>query len=159
MLLAATAAAGVSWWFRYSATHQTARFWGPDAARLIRDAPRVILRTYDPAVVAEGESADSLPRNISAARGLVHMRNALLEDSSYDWSVTGGVDSNCQSSLTFEVTAGAEPRVVILFSPDFNWAANGSADAKPRPTVSCRPIAEGLKTFFADALANSPTER
>src|SRR5688572_9136529 len=41
ILAAAFAAAGASWWFRFNATHRAAEFWGPDVARLIRDAPQV----------------------------------------------------------------------------------------------------------------------
>jgi hypothetical protein len=61
MFLAALLAAAASWWFRYEATHRSAKFWGPEAARLIRDAPlvellhlrstappRMILRSADP---------------------------------------------------------------------------------------------------------------
>src|SRR5262245_471220 len=67
----ATVAAAASWWFRYKATHRAAEFWGSEDARLIRDAP--IVEMYEPA------------RDISAARGLVHLRNALLEDRSFQW--------------------------------------------------------------------------
>ena len=47
IFLVAFAAAGASWWFRYSATHRTVEFWGPQAAVLLRDAPHVVLRSYD----------------------------------------------------------------------------------------------------------------
>src|SRR5437762_2962231 len=136
MLLVALMAASASWWFRYSATHHTAQFWGPEAARLIRDAPKVTLRSYDPAVGADADSSNSSARDISNARGLIHLRNALLEDSSYDWSAKTPTEPSWNSSLVFEASAGAEPRAVILFSPDFNWAADGTSDATHRPIVS-----------------------
>jgi hypothetical protein len=158
ILALALGAAGLSWWFRYSSTHRTVEFWGPTAARLIRDAPRVTLRSYDPAVGAEPKSDAPLPLDISNAHGLTHLRNALLEDHSYDWTGTPPADANFQSSLVFEETAGAEPRIVILLSPDFNYAGNGSSDAPTRPIVCIRPIAEGLKKFFADALADAPAQ-
>lgn len=153
MLLAAVAAAAASWWFRYSATHKTVEFWGPQAAVLLRDAPHVVLRSYDQGTNTDVTSAKSASHDISDARGLVHLRTALLEDGSYDWTAKTGVDSNWTSSLVFETAAGAEPRLVILFSPDFNWAANGSSDANPRPVVCCKPISDGLKTFFNEILA------
>jgi hypothetical protein len=155
MLLAALAAAAASWWFRYSATHRTVEFWGPEAAVLLRDAPHVALRSYDQGTNTDVTSAKSTSHDISNARGLVHLRTALLEDSSYDWSAKTAVDSDWKSSLVFEVTAGAEPRLVILFSPDFNWAANGSSDAMPQPVVCCKPISDGLKTFFNEILTDS----
>jgi len=144
------AAAAASWWFRYSATHRAAQFWGPQAATLIRDSPHVTLRS--------GTSADE-QRDISAARGLTHLRVTLLEDDSYDWSAAGPPDTNWDSSLVFETSEGAEPRAVILFSPDFLWAANGSSGNPAQHAVSIGPIAEGLKKFFSEQPAESPPER
>ena len=46
ILTLAALLAGAGWWFRYKATHQAARFWGPQAVRLIRDAPRVVFRRH-----------------------------------------------------------------------------------------------------------------
>src|SRR5882724_5292436 len=103
MFVAALAAAAASWWFRYEATHQSAQFWGPEAARLIRDAPTVELLTLQ--LADKTQSAPSSPdtsalsvstfghkiwtiaakRNISTAPGLSHLRNALLEDRSFNW--------------------------------------------------------------------------
>jgi hypothetical protein len=150
VLAVGLAAAAASWWFRYAATHRAAQYWGPEAARLIRDAPHVTLRTFDPAVDGERGNPDALPRNISDARGLTHLRAALLEDRSYDWSALGPPASDWTSALVFEEGDGAEPRLVILFSPDFGCAANGSADAPTRRTISCRPIAAGLQQFFTE---------
>src|SRR3989304_2712639 len=72
---------GSSWWFRYSATHRAAQFWGPQAAELIRDAPHVTLRSA--AAAADGQDAAdaAVPRDVSHAKGLTHLRNALLEDA------------------------------------------------------------------------------
>jgi hypothetical protein len=148
-------AAGASWWFRYAATHRTVEFWSPAGATLIRDAPRVTLRSYDPSVGAEPRDDAPLPVDISQAKGLIHLRNALLQDRSYDWSNKPSADQKFESSLVFEVTAGAEPRLVILFSPDFNYAASGSSNADPRPIICCRPMADALRKFFADTLADA----
>ena len=151
----ALAAAAASWWFRYAATHRAAQFWGPTAARLIRDAPRVSLRSDE--LSAGGDHSADLPRNLSSTPGLTHLRTALLEDRSYDWTAAGPADSNWSSSLVFEETEGAEPRVVILFSPDFHWAANGSADDPAANAVATGPIlAKGLQVFFAE---QSPVAR
>jgi hypothetical protein len=157
VLVIGLAAAAASWWFRYSATHRAAQFWGPQAVELIRDALRVTLRTDDPAT--EGNNPADLPRDISSAKGLTHLRAALLEDRSYDWSAAGPADTNWSNSLVFEESEGAEPRVVILFSPDFNWAANGSAANPVGHAISTSPIAKGLQTFFADATQDAPAER
>src|SRR5690348_9790168 len=88
ILAIAFVAAGTSWWFRYSATHGAATFWGPSAT-LIRDARVVELwkpvnfhpELRDPTLFTD----DSEWHDISAAHGLVHLRNALLEDHSFKW--------------------------------------------------------------------------
>ena len=157
VFVVALAAAAASWWYRYAGTHRAAQFWGPQAAELIRDAPRVTLRSDDPAI--EGNNPADLPRDISSAHGLIHLRTALLQDESYDWSAKGPADSNWSSSLVFEETEGAEPRVVILFSPDFHWAANGSADDPAANAVATGPIlAKGLHEFFAEQSPDAPAE-
>jgi hypothetical protein len=143
-------AAAASWWFRYSATHRAAQFWGPQAAKLIRDAPHVILRT---------DASTDVPRDMSGAKGLTNLRNAFLLDASYDWSAVGAPDTNWSNSLVFETSEGAEPRVVVLFSPDFHWAANGSAADPAKHAVSTSRIAKGLQTFFADAAHDEAAER
>lgn len=141
------AAAAASWWFRYSATHRAAQFWGPQAAELLRDAPHVTLRT---------DASTDVPGDISNAKGLTHLRAALLEDASYDWSAAGPADTNWSNSLVFETSEGAEPRVVVMFSPDFNWTANGSA---AKHAVSTSPIAKGLQEFFAEQAQDAQPEQ
>src|SRR4051794_4880249 len=49
ILVLALVAAAASWWFRHNATHRAAKFWGPEAAILIRDAPNVELLVLQPA--------------------------------------------------------------------------------------------------------------
>src|SRR4051812_15803668 len=78
ILTVAIAAAAASWWFRYSATHRAAQFWGPETARLIRDASVVeIWRPSNPIISTSAaplvESSDL--HDVSSARGLVHLRN------------------------------------------------------------------------------------
>jgi len=158
VLVIGLAAAVASWWFRYSATHRAAQFWGPQAATLIRDAPHVTLRSA--VAAADGQDADAtdVPRDISNARGFTHLRNALLEDASYDWSAAGPADTNWSNSLVFDESEGAEPRTVVLFSRDFHWAANGSVANPAAHAVSTSPIAEGLQTFFAEQAQDAPAE-
>ena len=72
------AAAAVSWWFRYSATHRAAEFWGPEAATLIRDAAHVTLRSNKPSVDEQGGDEPDVPRDISSAKGLTHLRNCAV---------------------------------------------------------------------------------
>jgi hypothetical protein len=153
------AAAAASWWFRYSSTHRATQFWGAQAAELLRDAPRVTLRSDTPSADGEGAATADVPRDISTAKGLTHLRNALLEDASYDWTAAGPPDTDWSNSLVFAASEGAEPRAVVMFSPDFTWAANGSAADPAKHAVSTSPIAKGLQEFFAEQAQDAPPEQ
>jgi hypothetical protein len=154
ILALALLAAGTSWVFRYNATHQAAEFWGPNAARLIRDGPKVEFVER-----SDGVNPDYLfdvpvvRRDISSARGLTHLRNALLEDRSFDWSPRERVlpydwrhwglrfrDSELTGSL------------VIWFSEDFCQAMRVTRVDPGRPikVISCEPIANGLAEMFSE---------
>ena len=160
VLVIGLAAAAASWWFRYSATHRAAQFWGPQAATLIRDAPHVTLRSDVPSKNAEGVEAADVPRDISSAQGFTHLRDALLLDTSYDWTAAGPPDTDWSNSLVFAAAEGAEPRAVVMFSPDFKWAANGSSGDPAQHAVSTtNSMAEGLKKFFAEQSQDVATER
>lgn len=153
-------AAAASWWFRYSATHRAAQFWGPQAATLIRDAPHVTLRSDAPSADAEGGDEADVPRDISNAKGLTHLRNALLEDSSYDWESAGKADTDWSHSLTFDAADGAEPRAVVMFSPDYRWIASGTAsDPSTHVAAATAEFAAGLTKFFADEAKDAQPEQ
>src|SRR3954463_1323997 len=93
VLVVAIAGAAFSWFFRYNATHRAAEFWGQRITRAIRDAAVVQVYTPKRPITLpknqSGERAgfidDAELHDISSARGLVHSRNALLEDRSFKW--------------------------------------------------------------------------
>ena len=162
MVAVGLAAAGASWWFRYTATHQAAAFWGPEAARLIRDAHKIVLCR----VAANDKDTDSsadeilLPddtarrvvdrRDVSAAPGITHLRNALLEDRSFRWPATSAISPvHWQWCLVFHDTS-VDQVVYVWFSPDLNLATHSLAAPDSPHVVSCEPITGGLAEFFAD---------
>jgi hypothetical protein len=162
MLLAGLAAAGASWWFRYAATHQAAQFWGPEAVQLIRDAPHVELLSLQQGIKSESvrsstnlfsaseitighnPSKITAKHDISAAPGLTHLRNALLEDRSFNWGAMESTGSEeWTTALTFRNPEAAES-LVILFVDDFERALKvGPGRGMPR-MISTQPIAAGL---------------
>jgi hypothetical protein len=163
MFVAALAAAATSWWFRYEATHRPAQFWGPEAARLIRDAPLVELLTLQPAAIAvdDAKSPDEIHfgtaawtitshHDISAAHGLVHLRNALLEDRSFNWS-KDSLPANLayHTALLFRESETSDP-LPILLSSDFQFLQTLPLGEKSPRTVSCHPIAAGLAETTAE---------
>ena len=175
LLLVGAAAAGVAWWNNLAQTRQALDFWGPEAAVLIRDAPQVTALEFDfrrsadaGSVASEGgfmHPVTGAPakvrtvRDISRAKGLVHLRHALLDDRSFDWSAAPREPAELRYALSFERDGR---RLVVYFSEDFTLAtavrpsdaatdqpggANGTAHA-----VSTKRMAEGLNRYFADVL-------
>jgi hypothetical protein len=152
IMTVALAAAGASWWFRYTATHRAAKFWGPGVARLIRDAPKVkLLRLGSPntiglhssAIAQYVETADYL--DVSKGRGLVHLRNALLEDRSYDWPAQPKKQHSFWSwALRFGDDATDES-ATILIGADCDNVTNLTGDHM----LSSRPILDALHKMFA----------
>jgi len=173
----ALAAAAASWWFRYAATHQAAQFWGREFTRLIRDAPYVTLIQMErtPAPDLSGFSIFDLPegvtageswrivseRDISSAAGLTHLRAALLEDRSFDWPVPDSPPAtDWKVQLQFRDSMDADAAsVTVFFSPQFRWAFAANERDSTNRAISCRPIAKGLQTFFADERQSPPPGR
>jgi hypothetical protein len=143
ILSVALIAAGTSWWFRYTATSRAVRFWGPQAARLIRDAPVVELREYGSQPDADFMRLTNR-RDISHAPGLVHLRNALLEDRSFKWPAEFAMPGRWQWAIVFrDESANA---ATVYFTGD--WEQVGSADHER--TLSCQPISSGLAKFVEE---------
>jgi hypothetical protein len=143
----ALAGAGAGWWFRYNATHRAAEFWGPQAVRLIRDAPQVKL-----------QHRESKPSeiDISNAHGITHLRNALLENRSFDWPRP---ETSVRSQIAMPRWAlifsdpSTHENIAIEFSDDCGLAELVSDDARGR-AISCSPIKAGLSQVFREYSAD-----
>lgn len=144
--------AGFSWWFRFQATHRTAQFLGPDAARLIRDAPLVeAFRWNEPVAFADHSTATG--KDVTHARGITHLRAALLEDRSYDWDSPHDQPRLYRFCLRFtDAQRGQE--LSLYFDDPCEWMDCSHGDALPKTTISCRPISDGLRTIFAELFPN-----
>jgi hypothetical protein len=146
--------------FRYNATHRAAELWGPQVAQLIRDAPIVEFRKITPPLegaLPARESGELEQRlggpeliNITNAAGLVHLRNALVEDRSFDWSPAAAKPNDrWQWVLTFRDDS-SRSGATLIFSPDADRVV--SLERADR-VVSSEPIAKGLREMFAEFLA------
>jgi hypothetical protein len=146
MLAAGVLAAASSWLFRFGATHEAAQYWGPEAVRLIRDAPNVELVELDPAAESFQVAAR---RNISAAPGMTHLRHALLEDRSFhSFDVPLVTPPAWHWAIEFR---DGDDSAALLFSED--CAATTLDGAATRPVASAAPIAAGLREVFAEFAA------
>jgi hypothetical protein len=168
IVLLALTGAGASWLFRYSATRRAAEFWGSNVIQLIRDAPEVNLVRLE----ATDETKE-LPMHfrlwssgkqvkaaeffdVSEARGLTHLRNALLEDRSYSWPPRAISESmDWRWMLGFRDESHSK-RAFILFTADCAHTALLDSDFN---VISCQPIAHGLSTMFAEYAATLPPAR
>lgn len=133
----ALAMAIFAWSFQYMRGRRVLELYGADAARLIRvDADRIELLQLG-RVAAGDESIrigdEELPVaatiDISRARGIIHARQALIEDYSYDWDrsladctpqwayvlrfshgdrhASAAIDTNCRRLRLLETSAEA----------------------------------------------------
>jgi len=153
ILTVALAAAAASWWFRYAATHRAAEFWGPQTTRLIRDAPTVELFQLTPPAKLPPSSSGAAAflerasaRDLSNARGLIHLRNALLEDRSYRWPPQPMRPSDeWQWALRFgDRSSGGQ--TTLWFSSDWKCVSNLDRNE----ILSCQPIADGLAEMLGE---------
>jgi hypothetical protein len=165
ILLLALVAAGGSWLFRYNATHRAAKFWGPENAAAIRDAPIVTFSTFTTPIIwsphyigIAGEPIEHLlaqkpqtTRDVTSARGLVHLRNALLEDRSFDWESESlytsafWPETKWSHAIVFsDETKGVQ--AYLLFAPDSQLTTFAGRNA----ALSYKPIARGIAEMFAE---------
>jgi hypothetical protein len=176
ILALAVLMAGASWWVRYRATHRAAEFWGPTAARLIRDAPDVKL-FHEPMVPTNtlgtdlanvAETGAAIKRHIGESAidvshrpGLLHLRNALLEDANFNWPSKKEDRPSAAEDLGFWWLQFHDPSsgtAVIWFTQDCRQAArltkrpDGMFDATP---ISCEQIAPGLREVFDEYVKQS----
>ncbi len=112
---------GYAWWHHYHQGRRSLEFWGADAAALIRYAPQVeILRLsnepngeWESLQVDQAALSISQRRDITGTPGLVHARQALIEDQSFAWDhAPSSLPAEWYFALRF--TEG-ERRVVVLW--------------------------------------------
>jgi hypothetical protein len=155
--MVALVAAGGSWWFRYSSTHQAAKFWGVETASLIRDASVVTFSTFSERVSNQGAKFDSaadhsfadepqVRHDVTEARGLVHLRNALLESHNFNWpSQRASTTMRWKHALVFTDSATGHS-VCILFSPESKLVASLETNSE----LSFEPMAAGVAEMFGE---------
>jgi hypothetical protein len=92
--------------------------------------------------------------DVSGAPGITHLRNALLEDRNYDWPAlknSQSMDWRWMLQFSNEMPGG---NIFLLFSNDCTQTALLESDDH---VVSCKPIANGLSSIFAEFAAKLPT--
>jgi hypothetical protein len=155
MLLIGVGLAGFAVWHRYANTRQALAFWGPQAAELISTADGAELLVLEPQGESSGTDEPAIEHagrpftirrqyDLSKVRGLAHLRAALVEDSSFDWSGAQACDPRWTHGLRF-FENGHE--TVVLLDLECGRATSAESDEG----VSIEPIAAGLKEFIEEA--------
>lgn len=105
-------------WFQWRQTRKCLAFYGPEAARRIQSAPRVELWELD-----GWPDAPRRRRDITGARGLVHLRRGLVEDANFEWSgatdlaTDGPAEPAWDAALAFfDSSAATEPATLLLIA-------------------------------------------
>ena len=165
------AAAGYAWWHRQQATHRAARYWGAEAANLVRLAPQlewlaILPETGGELVERANSDLDLLDlggrtyvvtqrRNVSGARGLLHLRHALLADASYRWMEAGQpdiADAPWEQLLRF---SRDDRHVDVLLSEDRRVLGRQLGHQRQILRVrTTSQFARGLEVWLEDAVSD-----
>jgi len=164
LLLLGVVAAAVAWSYNFRETNQALQAWGPSGVRLIRDAKHVTyVRLAEPATPGDlTQHASRHPKtdhqDISRAKGLLHLRRALLDDRSFHWQLdTDLADVRFAHVLAFHDGKLSQS---VFFTKDWGILAfhriDEAGDGPPPSPVVCsvQPIAQGLRTFFDDTVSD-----
>ncbi len=85
----AAAATGIA--YQRWQTRRCLDFYGPEVARLVASAPRVELLTLAPGA-GPGRLVATMVRDVTNAKGLVHLRRGLVEDANFAWAQPAGAE-------------------------------------------------------------------
>lgn len=145
----AAAFAAFAVWFQWNQTRRCLTFFGPRVAAAIQQAPRVEVWR-----LGGGQSAAAVRAaarfDISRARGLVHLRHGLVEDSNYVWeSPPPRPAADWDVALAFFAAGSAEPTAVLAFDIDDEGAV--TVVGKPG-TIRLGRISRALREWLPTAV-------
>ena len=121
----ALAMGAYGWWHNFQQGRKSLRFWGSDAAVMIRFAPEVQLlvlqdradsgRASETLEIGNRQLAIAEQFDITRIPGLVHARHALVEDASFCWPAG---DGTCEPRWQFALRFIRDDRqATVAFDP------------------------------------------
>lgn len=149
LLLLGVAAALTGIWFQWRQTRRCLDLYGPEAARRITTAPSVFLMRLA-ASPSAGRLAAIDPREISDAKGLVHVRRGLVEDANFAWERSTQAASRLPDgawdyAISFADPAGQGSTSLVIDFDD----QGGTLAVVGRPgRVGLGRIERGLRTWI-----------
>jgi hypothetical protein len=126
LLLLGVFAATMAVWYQRMQTRRCLGFYGPATARLISKAPRVELVVLAPTGTA-GRLRAIVRHDVTATRGIVHLRRGLVEDAGFRWADAGPAgrlpDAAWDYAFVFFDPAKPADRaaVVVDLDPQGGW--------------------------------------
>ena len=149
----ALAGAVATIWFQYNARKRSREFWGPENALVIGRAATVELcrlqaratkEADDPKQISIGGTRFDLSetKDISKAKGLVHVRDALIRDSAFDWDRQRG---ECQADWQYVFRFSGDDGTVQVALDTHCQRLKLLPDGKD---VSVSPMYRGLKELI-----------
>src|SRR5439155_19690145 len=142
MLAVGLAAAVFSWSWNYHRGRNSLQFYGPEAATLIRTAPKVEILRPEPESNID----------ISRAPGLLNARAALLSDASYEWTASAAPQESPLFSVRF---SRGEHSVVVTFDFENRTISNSTT---PRVATLKQKTADGWRQYLARITKAQPRQ-
>lgn len=168
ILAMAAGLAAFAVWFQWTQTRRCLGFFGPGIATAIQTAPRVEAWRLSPKSTPDGSGGRVVAtsrEDVSQARGLVHLRHGLVEDSNYAWSdrpagrrPIGAWDVALAFYDTTPSPSGAasQPAAVLAFDLE----GDGAVTVVGRPgSVVLGRLGPGLRDWMAATFEAGPTGR
>jgi hypothetical protein len=152
LLLLAVLAAAFAWWNTWAKGQRALDYWGSRGAYRIRLAPEVTYFELTDAPPQTGQAVLQIgphqhrsvvsQKDISRARGLVHARQALIQDASYNWNAAVTVRPLWSHAFRFSDPEGSQ---LVLF--DLEHALVAMSSDSPPLNMN---LASGFRTLFAE---------
>jgi len=139
-------------WFQFDARRRSREFWGTDTAVLISRAQKVELLRLSKAEKA-GEDTERLMidgdayeiserKDISEARGLVHVRDALLRDAGFAWEKARG---DCQPNWIYAFRFKQDDKAEDVV---FDFACERVRPVSGEREACISPMMQGIKDLI-----------
>ncbi|MBW3596384.1 MAG: hypothetical protein KY475_03805 [Planctomycetes bacterium] len=151
IVFAALAASGFAWWHQYQQSRRALAYWGAGGATLIRRGEIVELIELGPRSPDDGAATETLFErtiqgrfDISAAPGLVHSRQSLISDASFQWDAETDAAPAWEYVLRFR-DEHEEFLVALDLTAGYAWSPGDRPPLRLGPTLQ-----KGLQRFFAE---------
>ena len=164
VLFLVSIAAGVfSVWYNHHMTHRALEMFGPDSVWLIVHGPHVELlelsdSRHDDLVGGGNDlSVDDLAKHVarrldvSTSSGLIHARNALRQDASYNWNPP---QSNCEPDWQYALRFTDDEKVTTLLF-DFKSRLIQVPGRRLKISMSVK-FSSGLESYFEEQFEGWP---